>query len=289
MLTTSNGNGKANPAKEVYYPYTDGEPMAETDTHRDAMIYAISSLQIHFDKTPNVYVSGNLFMYYVEGDPETRVFPDVFIVFGVPKYERNLYKVWKEGKGPDVVIEVTSQKTRHQDETEKPAIYAKLGVQEYFLYDPLREYLDPPLQGYCRTETGSYAPIPATRKHDQLLTIPSQLLNMELHLDGTRLRLYDTANETYLLSYEESVQVRHLIDEHVKLVEEQQQQAEEQRLYAEQQQQKVKELWQQADNHREQAEEHWQQAQNHWKQAEELFITLDEKLAYIRQPKPPKT
>jgi Uma2 family endonuclease len=196
--------------------------------------------------------------------------------------------VWEEGKGPDVVIEVTSLKTRHQDETEKPAIYAKLGVQEYFLYDPLREYLDPPLQGYRRTEAGSYAPIPTTRKHDHLLTVPSQVFNMELHLEEMRLRLYDTDQATYLLSYEESIQVRHLIDEHVKLVEEQQQQAEEQRQLAEEQQEKVKELWKQADNHREKAEEHWQQAQKHWQQAEELFTVLDEKLAYIRQPKPPK-
>jgi hypothetical protein len=34
---------------------------------------------------------------------------------------------------------------------DKPVIYERMGVQEYFLYDPTASYLEPPLQGYRMT------------------------------------------------------------------------------------------------------------------------------------------
>ena len=47
-----------------------------------------------------------------------------------------------------MVFEITSRGTRLEDLGTKRALYAMLGVREYFLYDPLGEYLQPPLQGY---------------------------------------------------------------------------------------------------------------------------------------------
>ena len=54
-----------------------------------------------------------------------------------------------------MVIETTSRKTKKKDTTEKPALYARLGVKEYFLFDPTQDYLDPPLQGH-RLAQGKY-------------------------------------------------------------------------------------------------------------------------------------
>ena len=48
----------------VEYPGSDGQPMAETPAHRDALIDAIRGLSRHFAKRPDVYVSGNMLMYY---------------------------------------------------------------------------------------------------------------------------------------------------------------------------------------------------------------------------------
>ena len=59
-----------------------------------------------------------------------------------------MYKTWIEGKSPDVVIETTSKKTRRKDTVDKPALYAQLGVKEYFLFDPTQDYLEPSLQGH---------------------------------------------------------------------------------------------------------------------------------------------
>jgi Uma2 family endonuclease len=55
-------------------------------------------------------------------------------------------------------MEVTSKKTRREDTSTKRQKYALLNVSEYFLYDPLAEWLKPPLQGY-RLVNGDYVPV----------------------------------------------------------------------------------------------------------------------------------
>ena len=72
----------APPRTEVYYPDSDGQPMAESDLHRDITIYAVESLESHFRAREDVYVSGNLFVYYERGNAESVVAPDVFVVVG---------------------------------------------------------------------------------------------------------------------------------------------------------------------------------------------------------------
>jgi len=47
------------------YPTTDGRPMAETDLHRDLMVDLIRTLQAYYQADEQVYVSGNLLVFYV--------------------------------------------------------------------------------------------------------------------------------------------------------------------------------------------------------------------------------
>ena len=51
-------------APTLVYPESDGKPMAETEYHRDIMIDFIQMLKHHFRDVDDVYVSGNLLMYY---------------------------------------------------------------------------------------------------------------------------------------------------------------------------------------------------------------------------------
>jgi len=60
---------------EIHYPESDGMPMAETDLHRDWMIWLIDALKYRY-RGQRVYVSGGLFVYYVEGRPEFSVAPE---------------------------------------------------------------------------------------------------------------------------------------------------------------------------------------------------------------------
>src|SRR4051812_21076010 len=147
------------PLRLVDYPTGDGKPVGETPIHRDNLLESIRDLQNHFDGEEMIYISGNMFLYYVEGDRRKHVSPDVFVVRGIPNTYRDAYFLWVEGKGPDLVIEMTSRPTRKEDMEKKYALYRDvLRVGEYFLFDPKAEYLKPSLQGY-RLVDGQYVPI----------------------------------------------------------------------------------------------------------------------------------
>ncbi|NJL02244.1 MAG: Uma2 family endonuclease [Spirulinaceae cyanobacterium SM2_1_0] len=191
------------PIAEPEYPYSDGKPMAESDPTRKGLTYAVEALELHFAARPDVYVSGNSFVYYRQGVRDAVVAPDVYVVFGVEKRDRKNFLVWQEGGvTPDCVIEITSESTRQTDSVEKRRLYADLGVTEYFQYDPSGDYLDPSLIGF-RLVGGKYEPMTADRKGDGMLTIGSDVLGLELRLEGGRLRFFDPETGEYLLSYQE--------------------------------------------------------------------------------------
>lgn len=185
--------------KEVVYPTSDGRPMAETDWHRDLMMALIKTLEAFYLNEPTVYVSGNLLVFYKEGDGRKHLSPDVFVVKGVPKRQRPNYLIWEEGKPPEVVIELTSRSTRAEDLDHKFTLYRDtLRVREYFLFDPLGEYLDPPLQGH-RLRAGQYVSIRPV--NDRL---PSQVLGLHLERSGGDLRLHDPTTGAWLPTPEEA-------------------------------------------------------------------------------------
>jgi Uma2 family endonuclease len=171
------------------YPTSDGKPLAETDWHRILMLALIETLNRWFADNPQVYVSGNLLLFYEKGNRRRHVSPDVFVVKGVPKGNRLNYLVWEERKAPDVVIELTSSSTRNEDIKTKFRLYQDiLKVQEYFLFDPLEDFLDPSIQGY-QLRRGKYQAIPAIRGR-----IPSKVLGLHLERDGSDLRLFNPVN-----------------------------------------------------------------------------------------------
>jgi Uncharacterized protein conserved in cyanobacteria, COG4636 len=173
----------------IEYPESDGKPVGETDVHRREILHTIETLERHFRDAPDIYVSGNLMFYYEEGNPSAVVSPDVFVVKGVRKGLRRTYKLWEEGVAPCVVIEMTSRSTRLEDKGNKRALYAQLGVREYFLFDPLGEYLKPPLQGFTLVD-GEYAALPVESDGG----IISRELGLKLYRDETVLRLFDLAS-----------------------------------------------------------------------------------------------
>ena len=193
----------------IDYPETDGQPMAETPTHRDAMMDAIQVLQRHFAHRPNVYVSGNMMMYYEEGEPRRCVSPDVFVAMGVEDKDRRTYLLWREAKGPDFVLEVTSKSTRRNDQVTKRTLYEWMGVSEYVLYDPLGEYLNPPLRGF-RLVGGEYVEWERTRLPGGVRALHSEVLGLSLHVRARdrALRLYDPAAGKDLLTPVEAAAAR---------------------------------------------------------------------------------
>jgi Uma2 family endonuclease len=200
---------------EDFYPSSDGRPMAESDDHLDEMVYLITALKKRYQEMPDMYVAGNLLLYYVRGDRKACLAPDVFVVKGVPKRKRKSYLLWKEGQAPCFVIEVTSESTRDEDLETKRNRYEKMGVEEYFLHDPLAEYLEPPLQAY-RLQDGRYRRI--SPEPDG--TLVSWTTGLRLRREGEHLRLVDLATGEPLPSYEEIWEELHRKDEEIRILKE---------------------------------------------------------------------
>ena len=215
MVTTTPTLPPAPAAADVCYPESDGQPVAETDVHRTLMFELIGMLQAFFRADPHVYISGNLFVYYQEGDPRQVVAPDVFVVHGVRNRQRRIYKLWEEGVVPAVVFELTSRSTRREDLRTKYALYERLGVTEYFLFDPLDEYLRPPCRGY-RLQQGRYRPLVPAEDG----SLGSAVLGLALHARGEQLRLYDPARQRWLPTPQEEAAARRAAEERALAAEE---------------------------------------------------------------------
>ena len=191
---------KVRAAPTVVYPESDGKPMAETEYHRDIMIDFIQMLKHYFRNVNDVHVSGNLLMYYEEGNPRKSVSPDVFVAFGVSKKKRRTYKIWEEGHAPDFVLEVASPSTYRHDLTRKKDLYASvLSVREYYIYDPYHE-VDPYFQGYRLVE-GVYEEIGFVNGR-----LPSLVLGLELGENDGVFGLYDPSRSVWLQPLEKRVE-----------------------------------------------------------------------------------
>jgi Uma2 family endonuclease len=112
--------------------------MAETYTHMMQMVDLIIALRYHFVQQGRrrVLVGGNQFIYYTAGQPRDNVSPDVYVLFDTDTVDPDIVQTWVEGKFPEVVFEITSPSTYREDREGKRALYARLGVQEYYIFDP---------------------------------------------------------------------------------------------------------------------------------------------------------
>ena len=231
----------------VDYPASDGQPMAETDHQRTPLTYAVERLRRHFSGRPDVYVSGNLFIYYEAGNPRAAVAPDVFVVIGADGRDRATYRLWEEPKAPDFVLEITSRSTRREDQVAKRDLYRRLGVKEYWQYDPAEDYLEPPLQGLELTG-GEYERLPAQRPaggvlgpEGGVLALWSAVLGLELRLSERGLRFHDPRTRRDLPDLAET-------DERWERAERGWRRAEQERRQAEQERQRAEQGRQQAES-----------------------------------------
>jgi len=181
---------------EIFYPSSDGEPLAETTLHLDVIITLVillrQYLHDHFaDRAP--LILADQFVYYAENFPRLRFAPDVAVIFGVAPGPRDNYKIWQEKQVPSVIFEITSPGTQKQDQETKKDLYEKIGVQEYWLFDPKGEWIPEQLRGYTLVEE-EYQPI---------LNAQSSALGLRFQIEGPSLALYRLATGEKLLAPEE--------------------------------------------------------------------------------------
>ena len=125
--------------------------------------------------------------YYEPGNPRAVKAPDILVVKGVEKHKRRVYKLWEESAIPCTIFEITSKQTAQADLTTKYQLYERLGVKEYFLFDPLDEYLQPRLQGFILVQ-GRYQALSLSAEGESI----SRELGLILQPQGDLLRLVDS-------------------------------------------------------------------------------------------------
>ena len=162
---------------DVEYP--EGQWVAQSTSHGDAVEQATGALRQHFRERAEVLVAMELRVYYRRGNNQAWLQPDVQVVHGVGHSpSRSSYLVWEEGKPPDFVLEVASPSTAAKDAQPKVGEYASLGVREYWRLDPVGELMDSPLEG-CVARAGGYEPVPAVTVAGRAW-LRSEVLGLEL-------------------------------------------------------------------------------------------------------------
>ena len=188
---------------EAELPYEDDEPLAESDYQLVPLGYAFYGLRAHYAHRRDVAVHADMFVHYLRVDEHgevqldqdgqpiiDRLAPDVFVVFGVPNRMRDSYVTYGEGKPPDFVLEVLSESTWRRDMGVKKTIYERMGVQEYWILDPVGTYVDPPpLKGF-RLIGDHYEPIDPMPGGT---AYASEVLGLELRLADGAFRIRDPA------------------------------------------------------------------------------------------------
>ena len=192
------------PAAEqpVEYPYSDGKVLMETDPHARSIIDMRDQLDTHFKARQDAYVAGSMALYYRQGDPAAVVVPDVFVVLGaLHKQARKSYLLWEEGGvAPSFVVEVASPSTSRRDATSKRATYERMGVHEYWRFDPLGELIAGRLEGW-RLAGGRYERVRAVRAGGWHR---SEALGLELRAERWLLRFHDPRQGRDMLTHAET-------------------------------------------------------------------------------------
>ncbi len=183
------------------YPTTDPSHMSESELHRLLRNALIETLQAYYVDEPLVHVTGDLMLFYEEGNRLRHLAPDLFVAFGVGKHLRDNYLMWEETP-PRLVIELTSPSTRDDDLGPKFLLYQDvLRVKEYILFDPRGDLLTPPMQGW-RLTRGVYRPIRSLAGR-----LPSRELGLHLERDGNRAYFWDPDTRRRLLSPTEQIEL----------------------------------------------------------------------------------
>lgn len=248
------------PRPAIVYPDSDGEPMAENTLQFEYIVTIKGGLDAQFRDDENVFVAGDLLWYPVEGHPEIRQAPDVFVAFGRPKGFRGSYMQWVEGGiAPQVVFEILSPGNRYGKLVKKFEFYQRYGVEEYYVYDPDEDVLE----GWLRKD-GKLEEIPVMQGW------VSPRLNVRFEQVGGELHLYGPDGRRFL-SFVELAAQRDLAEREAA---EAQRFATEAKLYAEHTQRQVDTFRQQMDQVQALVEETQRQAEEQAQRAARLEAQL---------------
>jgi Uma2 family endonuclease len=195
MTTYIESSPQSESETEIFYPSSDGEPIAETYDHLYAIFTTLQVLKLYLQGC-RATVLANQFLYYAEGFPKLRVAPDVMVIYDVEPGGRDNYKTWSEKQVPKVIFEMTSQATQDEDNETKKNLYEAIEVEEYWLFDPKGQWIEEKLKGY-RLRSGVY---------ETITDSCSQVLQLRLVVEGKLIGFYRLDKGEKLLVSDELVE-----------------------------------------------------------------------------------
>jgi Uma2 family endonuclease len=183
------------PDERDHYPIHEEDSVPETPYHKEQTTYCYSALRARF---PEWFVTGNVCIYWEQGNVSLYRAPDVFVAEGTPSHpDPRVYLTWED---PPILFaaEIGSRSTFRVDEGPKVEIYARhIRAEEYL-------YANPP-QGdlrLWRLGPEGYEPVAAEANG----RLRSAVLDLEFGLDesgwlwiytrdGERLRTHEEAEQ----------------------------------------------------------------------------------------------
>ena len=191
---------------EVAYYYdfhpTQEDVMGETSVHRSLIAY-LSQVLTWLFHGQRCAIYENLNFYQTSDPQEYPLAPDIAVIKGVSFRHVRSWRVGKTGPAPQVVFEAVSEETWTNDLREKPGRYARMGVAEYFAYDPN----EPPLTRKTTRRLFGWQRDQATSAmHEMPLRADGSLWSPQLQSvlvpDGEYLRLYGHQGHLHLTQAE---------------------------------------------------------------------------------------
>ncbi len=177
----------------IEYPSSDGAPMAETGTHVESIYMLRESLLTFYAGRADVLVTTDQFLYWEQGSARRRRSPDIMIIPGVASGLVDRYCIWEHaGTIPAAVFEFSSAGTVARDLGVKRRDYRRIGIAEYFLFDPSGLHLNPSFQGF-RLRGTRYVPIRPVNGAME------SRLGFTMTPEGIMLRVRDSATGTPVL------------------------------------------------------------------------------------------
>jgi len=220
----------------------------------------------------SVYLGSELPVYY----PDEPVFaPDLIAILDVPDHPREHWMVDHEGRGLDFVLEIHVKGDRKKDYETNVERFARLGVSEYFLYDPparrlLGYRLPQGAQGYERIipQGGAWH---------------SSMLELDFSLSDGRLEISAPGGGMLLDPREWIDRLRGMVDEASQRAEEEARRAEEEARRAEEEARRAEEEARRAEAEARRAEAEARRAEEERRRAEEETGRADRLAAKLRE------
>lgn len=178
-----------------YYPYRDGDNLAESTLHADVLVELYTKLRIATSHLYRTYTGLDQLINYDKFNRTLVLAPDIYVLANTDiKRGDNVRSIrtWEQGV-PIFVIELVSDTSLKLNLVHKLRIYARIGVSELLFWDPLEEHLSPKIQ-YYRLINGEYQAQNLAQNATHEASIILRGIPVRLSCNGIHIRVQSTEN-----------------------------------------------------------------------------------------------